>query len=166
MQEVYILLDINKIKIVLFDYDNTVCLHPRHNSEPSQPFINRVFKEGSSAWSHCSTNAQLADFMSLLKDLNIRMGLISATKYYPIMVAKLLWVKEKYGYNLENFCSGASEDKVKILEAISDTYGYSKEEIMIIDDYWLVCETCADAGFVSWTPMQVVNFINDLVKRG
>lgn len=159
------MLDINKIKIVLFDFDDTLCIHPMHGSINTEPNVSSVLKYGADTWSHCSANIHMADFMSLLEDLNIRMGLISACNYYFTMHAKQVWVKNTYGYDLENFCTNSADNKIKVLDAISEIYGYSKDEIMIVDDYWLVSDTCADGGYVSWTPMQVVNYVEHLKNQ-
>ncbi len=63
------------------------------------------------------------------------------------------------GRELENFCTGTQDGKLDMLNAIADAYGYVKQEVAIVDDYWYQLERASDAGFVAYFPLQIVNFM-------
>lgn len=97
--------------------------------------------------------------MELLKKNNIRMGLISTTESYLVAKTKQKFVEDRYGIELENFCTGTQDGKLDMLNAIADAYGYVKQEVAIVDDYWYQLERASDAGFVAYFPLQIVNFM-------
>lgn len=97
--------------------------------------------------------------MKLCVDANIRIGLISATMSFKHMKGKADWVNETYGYELENCCVGTPEEKIDMMIALSEAYEIPRNQILIVDDYWLTLERVVNAGFMTASPMEVVNFI-------
>lgn len=155
-------MDISNFKIVLFDFDNMLCIHTNHGKwDEQQSRVNRAtIVSGSLAvWDDCEISEDLKKFMELLKKNNIRMGLISTTESYPVAKTKQKFVEERYGIELENFCTGTQDGKLDMLNAIADAYGYDKQEVAIVDDYWYQLERASDAGFVAYFPLQIVNFM-------
>lgn len=65
-------MDISNLKIVLFDFDNTLCIHTNHGKwDEQQSKVNRAtIVSGSLAvWDDCEISEDLKKFMELLKKI-------------------------------------------------------------------------------------------------
>lgn len=155
------MINLDEIKLVVYDFDDTLCIHEKHSdSEDEEHLYNiTVLKEGSKAYTG-STNIQMKWFIDKCTKLGIRQGLISATRSYKHASAKCNWVSENYGINLEDFCVGNPRDKIEMLCSIKDAYNLEEYEILLVDDYWQNLEDAANKGFSCCTPMEIVNLWN------
>lgn len=161
-------MDIDNLKIVLFDFDNTLCVHTDHKKwTESQKNAARakLVSEDLSMYDGCKINDNLRKFMELLQTKNIRIGLLSTVESHPWALMKQRFVRERYHVKLENFCVGTQEGKLDMLNAIADSNGYSKQEVAIVDDYWYQLERASDAGFAAYSPLEIVNYINESEKE-
>lgn len=43
--------------------------------------------------------------------------------------------------------------------AISDDYNIPRDRILLVDDYWEHLEKCAESGFQTASPLEVINYI-------
>lgn len=159
------MLNIAKLKIILFDFDDTLCIHTDHKSGGDEEYNAKMVVGDMSAWKDCQVNEQMALFMSICEEKGIRMGIISTTESFRHMESKQQFIKRMYGVNLENFCVGTQDGKLDMLNAIAAAYVYEKDEIAIVDDYWYQLERAADAGFQAYSPMQIVNYVNSDVHK-
>ena len=152
---------LENIKIVLWDFDDTLCMHEFHdgNGDSDHMYNVDVLLHGTDAWNTCKPNIHMKRFMTLCCNKGIRQGLISSTIFYKHAANKCDWVKDKYGVELENFCVGTPKAKLDMMLAIADAYNYKRDEILIVDDFWENLERAANNGFQACTPMEVVNFI-------
>lgn len=100
--------NIAKLKIILFDFDNTLCIHTDHTSG-NEEYDSKMVVGDMSVWKNCQVNEQMALFMNICEEKGIRMGLISTTESFRHMEAKQQFVKRMYGVNLENFCVGTQD---------------------------------------------------------
>lgn len=49
-----------------------------------------------------------------------------------------------------------------MLIAIEETFAYKKAEILIVDDNWETLVEAANYGFQACTPMEIVNYVNNM----
>lgn len=158
------MINFEKLKIALFDFDDTLAVHSIHVTESVEDrlqYNTLVLQKDLNAWSGCMPNDHLKSFILKCQKNGIRIGLISVTTSYPHMVMKQRWVEQNYGMVLENYCVCSAAEKVHMLEAISKAFRFNLNEILIVDDLWSTLESAADAGFQSASPIEVVNFINN-----
>ena len=172
------MIDFKKLKIVLFDFDDTIALHSDHSHSSGlseSEFYSQLLTYGPAFFNNLQTNKHMRMFMDLCNKHGIRMGLISYASSNIIMQTRIQWVYQKYGYELENYCVGSREGKLDMLKAIQQTYWkgnktvgpndtgilYSTRQILIIDDVGQTLQEAADNNFSACTPMEVVNFIED-----
>lgn len=159
------MINLDNIQLVLFDFDDTLCIHKDHRSSEVKDLqynIN-VLRIGADTWNDCDTNPHMKLFMDICADKYIRMGLISATMGYIHSQAKHDWVLSKYGIDLENYCVGTFENKLKIMQAISLAFDIPKNRILIVDDLYENLVRAANDGFQACNPMEVVNYITTVV---
>lgn len=163
------MINIDKLKMVLFDFDDTLAVHNEHKSGTAEDQLNYdtlAILGDFDAYKDCAPNQNMVQFMQLCKDRKLQMGLISANTGYYHMDLKQKWVKEKYGISLENYCVMlGEEEKAKAICAIANAFYMNHDELLIVDDNPKVIVYAADAGFQSATPIEVINFINNLSKK-
>ena len=98
-------------------------------------------------------------FMHMCLNKDITLGLISATRSYQQMEAKVEWITEKYGVKLTNFCVGESDAKVNMMTSIAKAYELPNDDILIVDDMYKVITDAAEMGFQSASPIEVINYV-------
>ena len=155
------MIDVRKIKIILWDFDDTLCFHSDHSS-PEDVFdteCNVGVLLGQNVYSACSMNNSIKRFIDYAKHENKRQGLISGVDCFIHARNKENWVKEHYDIELENYCVNSQEMKLGMLIAIAEAFDYARDEILLVDDVWDNLERAADNGFQSATPVEVINFV-------
>lgn len=153
------MINLNNIDMVLFDFDNTLCIHKSHNTAPDREYNKNIIL-GKNCYEKCDMNTHMKKFMTACELRSIRMGLISSTVSYKHMQAKHDWVLNNYGADLDNYCVGNPESKIEIMIAISDALNIERNRILIVDDLCSTLELAANNGFSACTPMEVVNYID------
>lgn len=160
------MLDLENLKIVAFCFDDTLFAHSKHKTESSEEEIRFLINCLSSSdgsvsreknWASCSINQTIRGFMKYCSEKGIRMGLISASVASVCTTEKVKYTKEKYGYELCNWCVGTSDTKLKMLTALSKAYRTSKGQILIVDDNLRIVQNAEDNGFQSATPLELIN---------
>ena len=156
---------LENLEMVLFDFDDTLCIHS-HRSDSYEELMeylscinsDKTFPE---SWNNAKPNLQLKKFMDYLACKNISMGLISGVQDCKTAERKLKWVKENYGYLLENYCVSSQEQKIIELKVLAKVNRLHANQIAIIDDMYSNLEKAESEGFIALSPMQVVNLFNE-----
>lgn len=157
------MIDLNTLKIVLFDFDDTLAIWENHKTTAEDfSYMRQVIDFGAETWSNCKPNAQMQKFLNMCIQKGVRVGLLSKTVSVLHMLGKAEWVKLNYGVDLENFCVSEMPMKVEMLKGIAEAYHYQPNEVALVDDLWEHTEKAANAGFCAYTPMEIVNFVDSL----
>lgn len=156
------MIKLEKIKMILWDFDDTLCFHSDHRSvkDKFDTSYNIKVLSGKNAWENCRPNTSIKQFMHLAQSKSIRQGLISGCSSYVHMIKKQEWVYKHYNINLENFCVCSQDMKLGIIKAIAEVNNYKPEEILFVDDMWENLEKVADLGYQSCSPVEVINFLD------
>lgn len=164
------MIDLKKAKVVLFDFDDTLCLHTQHRKDTQverEKYISEnVFTSGdfTEKWDNTKISTTMDRFMHKCNELGLELGLVSSVENYRIAKNKVRWVKAVYGLKLRNYCTSVSDGgtaKVNMMQAIADSKGLANDEILIIDDWWIVLEAAANRGFQAASPMECVAYIEE-----
>lgn len=153
---------LENIKLILFDFDDTLCIHHKRGYTEKDEFELdlRIYK-GKEPWVNHSTNKHMKLFLEECEHKNIKLGLLSVVSNFKHAQAKEKWILENYNIKLENFCVGTDEEKIRQLEIIAKAYELKKEEILIVDDKQSILNEVSLLGFLAWSPMEVVNYIEE-----
>lgn len=89
------------------------------------------------------------------------MCLIGGVDSFKESERKIKWVKENYGYLLENYCVCSQELKIVELKVLAKVNMLHENQIAIIDDMYPNLEKAESDGFIALSPMQVVNMFNE-----
>lgn len=164
------MIDLKKAKVVLFDFDDTLCLHTQHRKdtqvEHEKYMSDNVFTSGDfpEAWDNTKISTTMDRFMHKCNELGLEIGLISGVENFRVAKNKVRWVKAVYGLKLRNYCTAASDDggtKVSMMQAIADSKGLANEQILIIDDWWVILDAAANRGFQAASPMECIAYIEE-----
>ena len=156
----------DRIRLVVFDFDDTLCIHQFHGTRSSREYEHSML-QGKNYWSGhgAKPNVQMQEFIRMCQADGKEIGLISATESFVHMSMKQKWAEENYHVKFKNFCGGTWEKKIEILEDICEALDYDSREILIVDDMVQTLRLAEDAGFQACTPMAVVNLINEKTWR-
>ena len=160
---------LENLEMVLFDFDDTLCIHS-HRSDSYEELMEYLsyIHSGETfpkSWNKSKPNLQLKKFMDYLAYKNIPMGLISGVRDCKSAEIKIKWVKENYGYLLENYCVSSQEQKIIELKVLAKVNRLHENQIAIIDDLYPNLEKAESEGFIALSPMQVVNLFNEISEQ-
>ena len=155
---------LENLEMVLFDFDDTLCIHS-HRSDSYEELMEYLsyIHSGETfpkSWNKSKPNLQLKKFMDYLAYKNIPMGLISGVRDCKAAERKIEWVKENYGYSLENYCVSSQEQKMIELSTIAEVNGFHESQIALVDDYYENLGNAEKMGFTTFSPMEIVNLVN------
>lgn len=155
--------NLENLEMVLFDFDDTLAVHSQGHriSDHLMKYMINVHSGSKELWNTSKPNLQLKKFMDYLAYKNIPMGLISGVHDCKTAERKIKWVKENYGYLLENYCVSSQEQKIIELKVLAKVNRLHANQIAIIDDMYTNLEEAESEGFVALSPMQVVNLFNE-----
>lgn len=150
------------LKIVLFDFDDTLCIHNRSIHYSDEEYY-KLLIHSSEWWTKigCEPSKHMKEFMLLMKSQGTRLGLISQTDSYIHMIRKNEWVQTNYEIELENFCVACNVSKVNMMIALSKAYNIRRNTILLVDDKESILCEAVNNGFQAASPMEVVNYITD-----
>lgn len=162
------MIDLNSIEYVLFDFDDTLYVHPNHIDEEDysqKHLIANCTGDISALYTKQGYNMQMDAFITKLASMHMKMGLISCTN--PAYVNnKLKWVKETYNVEMLNLCmSRTGKHKVKFILKFLKGVNCPPEKVLVVDDYWKVLYAAGNAGMKTATPIQIVNWVNEMTSQ-
>lgn len=162
--------NLSKYKLVLFDFDDTLCIHTTHSSVSTDDttisdnvaYKYSVLTQGIDTWKNCKRNAQMAKFINLCIEAGAKLGLISHTDGAFDANKKIEWVKRQYGpISLDNYCVGTREQKLLIAHALCNVLHCKPCEILMVDDIYTTLNEFEKAGFDAATPMEVACYVDE-----
>lgn len=156
------MIDFSNLSLVLFDFDDTLCIHPRIIDYEYKTYCKAMLKS-CDWWTDigCKPSTHMKDFIEALQQNKVQLGLISATRTYIQMTRKIEWVKKNYNTDLENYCVAKGTHKVEMMEILSEAYNIPRNKILIVDDKEEILSEAVKDGFQAASPMEVVNFIDN-----
>lgn len=163
------MIDLQKLKVVVFDFDDTLCVHTEHGSYDRQKTRDyfKAMINGKNWWdaNGAKPSKAMQMFIDLLKERDIPMYLCSAVTSSIHATRKVAWVSKKYGVYMSDLCVAEPEDKLNALLALVDALSVERDSILIVDDYYAVVESVANAGFQSATPVEAIEFYEDTKQK-
>jgi hypothetical protein len=161
--------DIINYKLILFDFDDTLCIHSKHSGISSDVVYNNnvICKPIQVVYplEECEPNAHMKEFTDYANSCGTKtFGLLSATIGFPHMQRKIEWVTLNYGYKLENFSVGKRKEKIDMIKGIAAAMLINYDQVLFIDDNGKSIEAASECGFDACTPMEIVNFVENHLR--
>ena len=138
-------ININKIKVAIFDFDDTLAIHKdknylQHRKESEDKrlgyFLN-AYKNVDTFYENieeCAKSEVLYKLINDLRNRGVKLYCLSAMKYSFHLKAKQSFINKHYGEDIEVLTVASQElklDGVKIIQKINDC---NLNEILFIDD--------------------------------
>lgn len=160
------MLDLTDVSLVLFDFDDTLCLHtrrPQSKELPNERYSEDIFA-GRNPWQDGVAPEVMKSFVRYCDKLGITMGLMSGTSSYLRAQKKVEWVKDFYGVTMENYCVNGQEFKLVMMQDLCRHFECEPMQILLVDDIFDNLERASEAGFYACSPMEVVYFMEQIGK--
>lgn len=161
------MIDIEKVRIAVFDFDDTLCIHTKHSKYETIPnYIQRCIS-GEFPWDHvyndgskaCIPSTVMRKFINMLKLNNVKLFMCSATSMSLIGGLKTEWSSREYNCEFKDVSVNSWEQKVSILRHLAEINHYDSDRILIVDDYFNVLDYSGAEGFQTASPIEVAEFL-------
>lgn len=137
--------NLNNIKLVIFDFDETLAIHKdsdftKHRSETEENFINWYYNAYTNPERFydeiepCVKSEVLYNFVNDLRSRNIKMYCLSGMKFSFHLKAKQAFVNKYYGKDIEVISTSLQELKLKGVKILQKINNCNLDEILFIDD--------------------------------
>ena len=167
-------IDLNKIKVVIFDFDNTLATHKdfdfaKHRNKDKVTRLNYylnaylypdTFYETIEP---CTRNEALYKLVNILKDKNANLYCVSGMRFSFHLKAKENFINKHYGNYIKLFsCKSQDEkcDAVRIIRAINNC---NLDEMLFIDEQKRNLKRFRKMGINAMSPIDVENLLDKKV---
>lgn len=155
------MINFDKVKLILLDFDDTLCIHRDHRSGDDREY-NKAMVLGDCGWwdrRGCKPSVFMKKFMQLCVNSGKQMGLISVVEFSCAAAVKLSWLEANYGYVLRDYCTRNLDGKVHAIQAILDSSDLQPENILFVDDFYPNLVAVEKLGVQVCTPMEITNYV-------
>ncbi len=150
-------IDLNNIKVAIFDFDETLAIHkdtdfPEHRKESEEKFLTfyaDAYKNPSIFYEQiepCIRSEKLSNLINILRKENVKMYCLSGSKFSFHLKAKQLFINKYYGENIEVLSTSSQELKLTCTKIIQRINNCQLDEILFIDDRESVIQLLKDNG--------------------
>lgn len=138
-------IDLKKIKVVIFDFDDTLAIHKDPNfsitrgerEENYISFYEKAYKYPEIFYEEiepCYKSERMFNFIKELRNNNIKMYCLSGMKFSFHLKAKQAFINKYYGNDIEIIITSTQELKVPGVKIIQKICNCNLDEILFIDD--------------------------------
>ena len=160
------MLDFMKVKLALFDFDDTLCIHTVRPQVRDEVAYDVDIMCGKDPWPDGIVPQSMGGFVRMLDARSIPMGLISATNGFGRMKAKQEWVESHYGVHMDNYCVGTADRKLEMLAALQRRYApIGRGELLLVDDLYSTLDEAAKEGYMACSPMEIAWYMELMWKE-
>lgn len=156
---------LDNIAVVLFDFDDTLCIHTNRVETGALKRLNKIkLLNNLSCWGDCYISRHMKEFMNICKEKGIDMALCGGVESVVEAENKIKWVKDNYGVELKNLCVSTPEEKVEMAISLAGKSGIDPENVLMVDDWWYVLTIMQDNKVASCSPMYIVNYVEEIER--
>lgn len=138
-------IDLNNIKVVIFDFDGTLAIHRdkdfvKHRNETEDKRLNyysNAYQNPNNFFEDielCDRSEVLYNLIEELRNKNIKMYCLSGMKFSFHFNAKKNFINKNYGNDIELVSVGTQELKLDGIKIISKVNGCNLNEVLFIED--------------------------------
>ena len=153
-----------KIKLALFDFDDTLCIHTKHTNDYETIYYKAMLSGNADYWTKqgFETNPQMKELLKICKEAGMTMGLISAVSIARSAELKVQWVMDNYGYKLNNYCVSTAKTKITAIKILSNLLKLKPDEILFVDDLYSTVMEAAELGVYAISPLEAINLVHKI----
>lgn len=137
--------ELNKIKVAIFDFDNTLAIHKdkdylKHRNENEEKLLNyylNAYLNPESFYENiepCIISEQILKLINTLRKNNVKMYCVSGMKFSFHLKAKEHFVHKYYGNDIEIISAKNQELKIDAAKIISKINKCNLNEVLFVDE--------------------------------
>ena len=138
-------LDLGKIKVAIFDFDDTLAIHRdkdylKHRNESEDRRLSYYLNGYENPENFyedmepCVKSESLYNFVNQLRSNNIKMYCLSGMKFSFLFKAKQSFINKYYGNDIELVSAGSQQLKLDGIKILAKANNCSLDEMLFIED--------------------------------
>ena len=163
--------NLNNIKVAIFDFDNTLAIHKdkdfsKHRRESEDKFFNyyvEAYLNPSFFYEEIepyTRSDKLYKLIMVLKTKGVKVYCLSGMKFSFNLKAKQSFVNKYYGDDIEFISAKNQESKAEAVKIISHINNCNLNEILFVDDIKENIVRLKNIGVQSFLPNEVKSLLN------
>ena len=150
-------MNLESIKIVAFDFDDTLAVHKdkfyvEHRKALNEDnYIRAAYLHPDVFYEEiepCTAPLEMQNFISYLPYLGaIKLYCISGRKHTLHFKAKEAFIHRHYGLDIELIAAGSQERKADVLKVLQSVYDCRADEVLFVDDRQSTVDLLCKQGF-------------------
>lgn len=148
-----------EIRAVVFDFDDTLALHPIVERDKDEKFWERMYRgEWEEVYSQLVAPDATLNFITRLQTSGIDIMALTWSTFSFAVKCKEKWLQAHYGDAFKDrvYSCGTREAKLKFLKLLCNVYNCAPCEIAIVEDNDVTNKECREAGFVTINTLNVL----------
>lgn len=145
---------LNKIKVAVFDFDDTLAIHKDKNYIQRRKGSNDYYIQ---AYLHpdtfyetiepCYPSLVLQNVTAYCRLNNIPMFCVSGMRFSLHMDAKIAFIQKHYGNDIKFIIASSQERKADVVQVLKETNRCDTSEILFVDDMDCNISNMSDLGY-------------------
>lgn len=156
-------MDLRNIRIVAFDFDDTLCVHLTHIFPAGNQYT--VQSISGTAFENCDTFSFMHVFVEWCAKQHMVLGLMSGTGFAVRAEAKVRWVEQRYKVRMQNWSVSSACEKCYMLESLSEAYKVPHGQILLVDDDFQTLVKAESGGFKALSPVALFSIMESDAYR-
>ena len=154
--------NLRKIKVAFFDYDDTLCVH-RHisvNRPEKSTWDKAILLDVADWYSHpeyCVPQPAIQEFVTKLKGHGVKCHCLTWSNTNQLERARRKFLDENYNEAFDKiYIVGSREYKIDILENYVGLLHFKRDEILLVEDHPDTIYEARSKGFNALTVSEIV----------
>ena len=163
-------IDLNNIKVAIFDFDDTLAIHKdrnyiKHRNESEENFLNyylNAYVNPESFYESieiCSISEPILKLINILRKNNVKIYCVTGMRFSFHLKAKEYFVHKYYGNDIDVISTKNQELKIDAAKIISIMNNCNLDEILFVDDLEENIINFNNAGINAILPNEVDLFL-------
>lgn len=168
-------IDLNNIKVAIFDFDDTLAIHKdrnyiKHRNESEENFLNyylNAYVNPESFYERieiCSISEPILKLINILRKNNVKIYCVTGMRFSFHLKAKEYFVHKYYGNDIDVISTKNQELKIDAAKIISIMNNCNLDEILFVDDIEENIINFNNAGINALLPNEVKTFLKDRIN--
>lgn len=167
-------IDLNNIKVIIFDFDNTLAIHQdsdyiEHRNKNEDNLLNYYLKaylnpnKFYDEIEPCFTLSSLKKLVEVCEANNVKMHCVSGMRFSFHLKAKEYFIHKYYSKNIEVISTSSQELKCEAAKIIGRINHCELNEILFVDDIKDNIVRFKNMGIHAVLPEEVEQLVNEVV---
>lgn len=149
-------IDLRKIKLAIYDFDDTLAIHRdrdyvQHRKELGElTYFEKAYCNPENFYDEidpCDVSENMLNLTAYLRLHNVKMFCLSGMRMSIHAQAKQEFINKHYGNDIQLVSASSQEGKVEVVQILQKVNGCSPDEVLFVDDLHKVIDLINSQGF-------------------